>query len=291
LIRIREGTNSSLLFSAFEEFHVYVSLKQTNRLFAFLLLIRLQQALYSNTSDSQFVTMNNVDQAAPDAAADAAVADGLPPIAADAAVPPLGGGGAGGDSWENLKDGAGHLPHEVGAALWVSYGGATDEHVVAPLRTMGERAVDADLSNLLRQWVDDPDVKYYLVVIGKRVEVLHQLRACHATAGNGQRNLALLGEHTMVAGIMVPPKLQSLRGAVNNQALFIGLQAVAAPTIDDIAALFAGYAALELVPALQAAQGVDIQIVDAWKLTSPFERQTTHRMRRGTRGFLRRRSS
>jgi hypothetical protein len=33
----------------------YVSLKRTNRLFAFLLLIRLQQALYSNTSDSQLL--------------------------------------------------------------------------------------------------------------------------------------------------------------------------------------------------------------------------------------------
>jgi hypothetical protein len=117
----------------------------------------------------------------------------------------LGGGGAGGDSWENLKDGAGHLPHEVGAALWVYHGGATDEHVVAPLQTMGERVVDADLSNLLRQWEDDPEVKNYLVVIGKRVEVLHQLRACHATAGNGQRNLALLGERTMVSTIRPYP--------------------------------------------------------------------------------------
>jgi hypothetical protein len=50
---------------------------------------------------------------------------------------------------------------------------------------MGERAVDADLLNLLRQWVDDPDVKYYLVVIGKRVEVLHRPRACQRSAQPG----------------------------------------------------------------------------------------------------------
>jgi hypothetical protein len=59
--------------------------------------------------------------------------------------------------------------------------------VVAPLVMMRGRAADSYLSNLLRQWVDDPDDKYYLLVIGKRLEVPHQLRACHATAGNGQR--------------------------------------------------------------------------------------------------------
>jgi hypothetical protein len=168
--------------------------------------------------------------AAPDAAAAAGAA--VPPVAAGAAVPPVGDGGAGGDSWENLKNGAGHLPYEVGLALWAKHASATDQQVVAPLLEMRERAADADLPNLLRQLVDDPDDKYYLVVIGKRVEVLHQVRACHATAGNGQRVLGLLGERTLVAEMIVPPKLQSLRGALNNQALAIGREDVAAPTMD-----------------------------------------------------------
>ena len=170
--------------------------------------------------------------------ADAAAAAALPPFVAGAAAPPAGGGGAVGASWENLKNGAGHLPHEVGAALWVSHGDATDQDVVAPLLTMGERPENADLTNLFRQWVDDPDDKYYLVAIGKKVEVLHQLRSCHATAGNGQRVLCLLGERKMVAGIVVPPKLQSLRGQVNNQVQAIARQEVAAPTMNDIATLY-----------------------------------------------------
>jgi hypothetical protein len=77
------------------------------------------------------------------------------PFAADAPA-----GGLGGDRWKNLKDGAGHLSHEVGAALWVSHGDATDQHVLTPLLTMGARSAEADLTNLLRQWVDDPDDKY-----------------------------------------------------------------------------------------------------------------------------------
>jgi hypothetical protein len=116
----------------------------------------------------------------------------IPP--AGNAVPPAENIGPGGDSWENLKNGAGHLPYEAGPALWLSHKDATDQEVVAPFLAMEERAVDVDLPNQLRQFVDDPDVNYYLVVIGKRIEVLHQLRYCHATPGNGLRVLGLLGE-------------------------------------------------------------------------------------------------
>jgi hypothetical protein len=215
--------------------------------------------------------MNNADPPALDANAAAAAAAvdvaAVPPGAAGAVAPLPGvGGGAGDASWENLMNDAGHLPHEVGAALWLSHKSATDQQVVAPLLTLGERAVDADLLTQLRQWVDDPDVKYYLVVIGKRIEVLHQLRACHATAGNGQRILGLLGERTLVQGVLVPPKLHSLRGAINNQALAIGLEDVAAPTMDDIGVLFAGDATLELVPALQVADDAAPPVLSAWKL-------------------------
>jgi hypothetical protein len=141
-------------------------------------------------------------------APDVATAAGVPPVAATAGVPPAGaavppagatgaafpppgGGGAGGASWENLNDGADHLRHEIGPALWLNNGDTTDQQVVAPCLTLQEWAADADLPTQLREWVDDPDVKYYLVVIGKRVEVLHQLRACHATAGHGQSILGL----------------------------------------------------------------------------------------------------
>jgi hypothetical protein len=226
----------------------------------------------------KLITMANVhfaphvdaDAAAAAAAAFDAAADAPPADAgadADAAaVPPAAGGGAGGASLENLKTATGLLPFHFGDSLWATHSGATDQQVVAPLLAMGERPADADLSNLFRQLVDDPDVKYYLAVIEGRVEVLHQLHACHATAGNGQRVLGLRGDRTMVAGLIVPPKLQSLRGAINNQALAIGLEEVAAPTMDNIAALYAADAALDLVPPLQAAGDEALQTLEAWKL-------------------------
>jgi hypothetical protein len=111
----------------------------------------------------------NANLAGGPADAGAAAADALvlpPPVDENVLA-----GGPGAVRWRNLKNDAGHLPHEVGSALWVSHGSATDQQVVAPLLTMGERTAGIDLTSLLRQLVDDPDDKYYLVALGSRVEV------------------------------------------------------------------------------------------------------------------------
>jgi hypothetical protein len=187
---------------------------------------------------------------------------------ADAAGAPVAVGNVihDGTTWENLKNTADFRPHEVGLALWDSHKDATDAQVVAPLLAMAELPGDVDMALQLRRIVDDPADKYYATVIEGNVEVLHQMRYCHATAGNGQRVLVLKGENTMVVGMIVPPQLQSLRGNLNQQPFSIGVQGVAAATMDAIAAVYAGDPTLELVPAIQAAGDADPQIVSAWKL-------------------------
>jgi hypothetical protein len=177
---------------------------------------------------------------------------------ADAAAAPLAGDNVihDGTTWENLKNAADFRPHEVGPALWDSHKDATDAQVVAPLLAMAELPADVDMALQLRRIVDDPADKYYATVIEGNVEVLHQMRYCHATAGNGQRVLVLKGENTMVVGMIVPPQLQSLRGNLNQQPFSIGVQGVAAATMDAIAAAYAGDPTLELVPAITLSRNI-----------------------------------
>ena len=154
-------------------------------------------------------------------------------------------------TWENILATLSLQPHEVAYAL------AKDASLVPWIDALGplRKATAAgqagtDLTHIVRSYLDSLDPVFLLIVVDNTVKVLYGLKPCHATTGNGQRFLGLIGDREIRAGQEVHPKLHTLGGNLNKQADHFALTTIAAPTLADITSSFLADATLALVPAL-----------------------------------------
>ena len=156
-------------------------------------------------------------------------------------------------TWEHIVAMLKLESHEIAYALAMDVASVPWTDAFGPLRKITAAGIaGTDLAHIVRSYVDSLDPIFLLVVVDNAVKVLYGLKPCHATSGNGQRFLGLIGEREIRAGQEVHPKLHTLGGNLNKQVDHFAAVDIAAPTMADIETTFQGDATLTMVTALTA---------------------------------------
>ncbi len=173
--------------------------------------------------------------AGPPGAPPAVPGGALPPLPAGGGAPPAAVGnnpavGANTTPWEDLLKFDDMPDTSVAKALADKYRNVPWQEVVAPFAMTYPN--DEGTKNML---CHAPAAKYVLAVTAAgNVQLVYGIRFCHATAGQGQRVLALMGERSIMAGMERPPSLVSLHGNLGNQNQFFGASTIRAMPFGDM---------------------------------------------------------
>jgi hypothetical protein len=175
---------------------------------------------------------------------------------------------------EALVAEAGMEGHSIGTALWNLHRAATWTAIARVFKKTAARDPNTNVTNLISEYAAQLTTPYFLTIMEKRIVVLHALRSCFDVAGGGTRVLGLVGERSVRAsGMVIQPKLHTLGGQPGVQAADgFARVSVAAATLANMQAAFAGDASLELTQPLPADPQNQPDIVTAFK-TMPIHPQ------------------
>ena len=129
----------------------------------------------------------------------------------------------GAETWEHFIHSHTFETHAVGRALMESYAATPWEQVFRPfVEAAGtpNPVSAAHKAALIGKYASAPSMTYLLTVVDDKVEVVYGIKPCYvpSVSVNGDRYLALMGERRVWSGIMIPPKLVTLEGAIAIQA-------------------------------------------------------------------------
>ena len=109
--------------------------------------------------------------------------------------------------------------------------------------------------------------KFYLAVIGNKVQVVYGLKGCYPLGHTGERYVALCGERDNDGGVFTYPKLIGLFGvSLPNQYQHLRPTEVAARSEEDIKAALEADPGLSLVDPVSPGQEGNGETIGAWPL-------------------------